>query len=127
MKLEGAESPAFDLLDLGMGDDGHTASLFPGTRVTKQTSRWVSTPMVTKLNARRMTLTLPVLDASRRVLFLVAGADKAEMVHAVLQTKPETTEIIGCPMLARASAAKAHCRRQLLRVHSPTVVENPDP
>ena len=64
-------------LFLGMGADGHTASLFPGTRVTRQTSRWVSTPTVAKLNARRMTLTLPVLDAALRVVFLVVGAEKA--------------------------------------------------
>ena len=72
-----------------MGTDGHTASLFPGTRVTRQTSRWVSTPMVTKLNMRRMTLTLPVLDAALRVVFLVVGSEKAEILHAVLQGKSD--------------------------------------
>jgi len=72
-----------------MGADGHTASLFPGTRVTRQTSRWVSTPMMAKLNARRMTLTLPVLDAALRVVFLVVGAEKAEILHAVLVDKPD--------------------------------------
>ena len=80
-----------------MGADGHTASLFPGTRVTRQTSRWVSTPMVAKLNARRMTLTLPVLDAAMRVVFLVAGPEKAEILHAVLQTKadpPYPTQLV---------------------------------
>jgi 6-phosphogluconolactonase len=72
-----------------MGKDGHTASLFPGTRVTRQTSRWVSTPLVTKLNMRRMTLTLPVLDATLRVVFLVVGSEKAEILRAVLQGKSE--------------------------------------
>ena len=73
----------------GMGGDGHTASLFPGTRVTRQTSRWVSTPMVGKLNAHRMTLTLPVLDAALRVVFLVVGAEKAEILRAVLEGKAD--------------------------------------
>ena len=72
-----------------MGKDGHTASIFPGPRVVRQTSRWVSTPMVTKLNIRRMTLTLPVLDAAVRVVFLVTGPDKADILHTVLQEKPE--------------------------------------
>ena len=79
--------PRFHLIYLGMGKDGHTASLFPGGRVTRQTSRWVSTPMVTKLNMRRMTLTLPVLDAAMRVVFLVVGSDKAGILRAVLQEK----------------------------------------
>jgi len=81
--------PRFHLILLGMGADGHTASLFPGTRVTLQTSRWVSTPMVVKLNARRMTLTLPVLDAALRVVFLVVGAEKAEALRAVLEGKAD--------------------------------------
>jgi 6-phosphogluconolactonase len=81
--------PRFHLIYLGLGKDGHTASLFPGGRVTRQTSRWVSTPLVTKLNMRRMTLTLPVLDAAMRVVFLVVGSEKAEILRAVLQEKSD--------------------------------------
>jgi 6-phosphogluconolactonase len=81
--------PRFHLIFLGLGKDGHTASLFPGTRVTRQTSRWVSTPLVTKMNMRRMTLTLPVLDAALRVIFLVVSPEKAEILHAVLEEKAD--------------------------------------
>ena len=89
LELDDRGFPRFHLIFLGMGADGHTASLFPGTRVTRQTSRWVSTPMVAKLNARRMTLTLPVLDAALRVVFLVVGREKAEILRAVLQERPD--------------------------------------
>jgi 6-phosphogluconolactonase len=89
LDLDDRGFPRFHLIFLGMGADGHTASLFPGTRTPRQTSRWVSTPYVTKMNMRRMTLTLPVLDAARRVLFLVVGAEKAQILHNVLQTKAE--------------------------------------
>jgi 6-phosphogluconolactonase len=87
LQLDGRGFPRFHLIFLGMGADGHTASLFPGTRVLRQTSRWVSTPMVPKLNARRMTLTLPVLDSALRVIFLVEGSEKAEILRAVLTEK----------------------------------------
>lgn len=87
LPLDDRGFPQFHLIYLGMGNDGHTASLFPGPRVTRQTSRWVSTPTVTKLNMRRMTLTLPVLDAAMRVVFLVVGAEKAQMLHEVLEEK----------------------------------------
>jgi 6-phosphogluconolactonase len=89
LELDDRGFPRFHLILLGMGADGHTASLFPGTRVTRQTSRWVSTPMIAKLNARRMTLTLPVLDAALRVVFLVVGAEKAETLRAVLDGKAD--------------------------------------
>jgi 6-phosphogluconolactonase len=89
LELDDRGFPRFHLILLGMGADGHTASLFPGTRVTRQTSRWVSTPMVARLNARRMTLTLPVLDSALRVVFLVVGTDKAETLRAVLEGKAE--------------------------------------
>jgi 6-phosphogluconolactonase len=89
LQLDDRGFPKFHLIFLGIGPDGHTASLFPGTRVTRQTSRWVSTPLVGKLNARRMTLTLPVLDAAERVVFLVAGPEKADILHAVLETHPD--------------------------------------
>lgn len=85
LDLDDRGFPRFHLVFLGMGADGHTASLFPGTRAPRQTSRWVSTPFVTKMNMRRMTLTLPVLDAARRVVFLVVGTEKAQIVHDVLQ------------------------------------------
>jgi 6-phosphogluconolactonase len=89
LELDDRGFPQFHLILLGVGADGHTASLFPGTRVTRQTSRWVSTPTVAKLDARRMTLTLPVLDAALRVLFLVVGAEKAEILRAVLEGKAD--------------------------------------
>jgi 6-phosphogluconolactonase len=89
LDLDDRGFPRFHLIFLGMGTDGHTASLFPGTRVTRQTSRWVSTPTVTKSNMRRMTLTLPVLDAALRVVFLVVGLEKAEILRAVLEGKAD--------------------------------------
>ncbi len=89
LDLDDRGFPRFHLLFLGMGKDGPTASLFPGTRVPPQTSRWVSTPLVTKMNMRRMTLTLPVLDAALRVIFLVVGSEKAQILHAVLEGKAD--------------------------------------
>jgi 6-phosphogluconolactonase len=75
--------PEFDLILLGMGADGHTASLFPGTAALEETQRWVVDNRVAQLGAR-LTFTLPVLNAAARVSFLVAGADKAERLSAVL-------------------------------------------
>jgi 6-phosphogluconolactonase len=74
----GAEPPALDLVLLGMGPDGHTASLFPRTTALNETTRWVVANHVPQLNTDRLTLTLPILNRAREVLFLVAGADKAE-------------------------------------------------
>lgn len=78
------EPPAFDLVLLGMGPDGHTASLFPHTKALDETTRWVAPNFVPKLNAERLTLTRPILNRAREVLFLVAGADKAERLVEVL-------------------------------------------
>jgi len=89
LELDEHGFPRFHLIFLGMGPEGHTASLFPGPRVARQTSRWVSTPLVAKLNARRMTLTLPVLDAAESVAFLVVGAEKAETLRTVLEGKAD--------------------------------------
>jgi 6-phosphogluconolactonase len=87
LPLDGRGYPIFDLILLGMGADGHTASLFPGSPLLQETSHWVSTPNNIKLGMRRMTLTLPVLEAARRILFLVTGAEKAATLRAVL-SKP---------------------------------------
>jgi len=84
LPLDDRGFPRFHLIYLGLGSDGHTASLFPGSKLLRETSRWVSTPLVPKLGSRRMTLTLPVIEAARRVLFLVAGAGKASILYEVL-------------------------------------------
>ena len=81
--------PIFDLILLGLGGDGHVASLFPESAFLRETSHWVSTPMVAKLGMRRMSLTLPVLEAARRILFLVTGAGKAAILKKVLSEPGE--------------------------------------
>jgi 6-phosphogluconolactonase len=74
--------PRFHLIVLGLGPEGHTASLFPGQAASAgETSRWVSTPWVPQTGGRRMTMTLRVINASERVLFLVAGIEKAEPLY----------------------------------------------
>jgi 6-phosphogluconolactonase len=80
----GGEPPSFDLIMLGMGPDGHTASLFPHTKALDETARWVVANFVPKFNTDRLTLTRPILNRAREVLFLVAGADKAERLVEVL-------------------------------------------
>jgi 6-phosphogluconolactonase len=73
--------PVFDLILLGMGDDGHTASLFPGTAALEVCDRWVT--VGDKQGEPRITLTIPVLNAGEQVLFLVEGAAKAEVLKIV--------------------------------------------
>jgi 6-phosphogluconolactonase len=83
--LRRGETPRFDLVLLGMGLDGHTASLFPGSPVLKEIFRPVAAVHATAAAIpQRITLTLPVLNAAANVLFLVAGAEKAKAVKAVL-------------------------------------------
>jgi 6-phosphogluconolactonase len=81
------EFPRFDLILLGMGPDGHTASLFPETAALQEKSRLVVANWVEKLKTHRITITLPVINAARRVLFLVSGTDKAAALHEVLEGK----------------------------------------
>lgn len=81
--------PAFDLVLLGMGPDGHTASLFPQTTALVETARWVVANPVAKLNATRLTLTPPILNRARHHLFLAGGADKAGVLAEVLEGPPD--------------------------------------
>jgi len=77
--------PALDLVLLGLGEDGHTASLFPGSPALEERERWVAAAWVEGLGAWRITLTLPVLERAREVVFLVAGASKAEALRRALR------------------------------------------
>jgi 6-phosphogluconolactonase len=81
-------APRFELILLGMGDDGHTASLFPGMPVLQKRDAWVAgtpVPEYVRPQVARVTLTLPVLNAAREVFFLVTGQAKAEPVRRVLR------------------------------------------
>ena len=69
--------PVFDLVLLGMGPDGHTASLFPGTDAVGETQRLVAAPYVAKFQTHRLTLTPPIINAARRIVISVAGSEKA--------------------------------------------------
>jgi 6-phosphogluconolactonase len=79
------DPPSFDLILLGLGPDGHTASLFPHTEAVRETSRWVVPNHVPTLKTDRVTLTAPILNRAATVLFLVAGTDKAPALQAVLE------------------------------------------
>ncbi len=78
-------APAFDLILLGMGDDGHTASLFPGTDVLHEESRWVQAYYLAPQAMHRVTLTAPLLNQGKKILFLTFGENKAKALHEVLE------------------------------------------
>jgi 6-phosphogluconolactonase len=81
--------PRFDLVLLGLGSDGHTASLFPGSRAVAEKERWVMAVRAPVKPSRRLTLTLPVINRARMVWFLVAGAEKASALRSVLMESPQ--------------------------------------
>jgi 6-phosphogluconolactonase len=87
----GSRRPRFDLIWLGMGPDGHTASLFPGASTLAERRRWVipATAPPTSPVAARLTFTLPLINAARIALFVVAGADKAAALRSVRSGSPD--------------------------------------
>jgi 6-phosphogluconolactonase len=96
--------PRFDFILLGMGPDGHTASLFPGTAALQDQDHFVAANWVEKLNTFRITFTYPVLNNAASVMFLVSGDEKAEMVRRALKdpsaklpcqsVRPENGEVV---------------------------------
>ena len=88
----GEAPPVLDLVMLGIGGDGHTASLFPETPALETTDRLVVANPVPKLETTRLTLTAPVLNAAREVRFLVAGGGKAEALAEILEGDAEPRE-----------------------------------
>lgn len=83
--LSDGEFPHFDLILLGLGADGHTASLFPETPALKETKRLVTENYVEKFQTFRLTFTVPNINHARNIIFLVTGEDKAEAFREVLQ------------------------------------------
>ncbi len=79
------EWPHLDLVMLGMGDDGHTASLFPGTDALRETSAWVTSNWVEKFDTFRLTLSAPAINHAAHVMFIVTGASKADRLVEVLR------------------------------------------
>ncbi len=84
--------PRFDLVFLGMGDDGHTASLFPGSEALQEKSKWVTTSRNQRFPHERITLTLPALNAAAHLMFLVTGKEKAQRLSEVLHPKPVSSK-----------------------------------
>jgi 6-phosphogluconolactonase len=113
--LKPGEFPRFDLILLGMGPDGHTASLFPGSEGLKEQSRLVIANWVEKFSTHRITFTFPVLNHAAEAMFMASGPDKADMVHQVLEgknTPPYPSQLVQPSdgtllwMLDEAAAAK---------------------
>jgi 6-phosphogluconolactonase len=86
-QLKPGEFPRFDLILLGMGPDGHTASLFPDSLALDEQSRIVVANWIAKFNTHRITFTFPVLNRAAEIMFLASGSDKADMVRQVLEAK----------------------------------------
>lgn len=86
--FDGESWPRFDMVLLGMGDDGHTASLFPGSPALEESSAWVAANWVEKFDAYRITLTTRSINQAASVIFLVTGGNKAERLAEVLDGAP---------------------------------------
>jgi len=91
--LKTGNFPRFDLLLLGMGNEGHTLSLFPGTRALHETQRIVTRNWVGKLYTDRITLTAPAANAAANIFFMVTGSDKACALKAVLEGPHEPEQL----------------------------------
>jgi 6-phosphogluconolactonase len=88
-KFFGSAAPAFDVTLLGLGPEGHTASLFPDSPALEEKTRWVVPVQAAAVPTNRLTFTLPVLNSSRNTYFLVSGENKRPILSA-LRAEPET-------------------------------------
>ena len=92
-RLNAGEFPRFDLILVGMGNDGHALSLFPGTRALHETERIVTRNWVGKFYTERITLTAPAANHAANVIFMVAGTDKAAALKGVLEGPYEPEQL----------------------------------
>jgi 6-phosphogluconolactonase len=97
--------PVFDLILLGLGKDGHTASLFPGNELNARTARWVEAVCAPPSypTRKRITMTLPVLNSAAEVVFLVSGSDKAEIMERVLDESGLDTDTLPAQLIRPGS------------------------
>jgi 6-phosphogluconolactonase len=102
LAADAAVAPRFDLVLLGLGADGHTASLFPGTAAVRERQRWVVAHAVAAEPAWRITLSPVVINAAAEVLFLVSGADKATALRRVLE-EPRQPDLLPAQVIAPES------------------------
>ena len=86
-ELKTGEFPRFDLILLGTGPEGHTASLFPDSPALGEQTQLVVSNWVAKLNTNRITFTFPVLNRAAEVMFMASGSEKADIVHEILEGK----------------------------------------
>jgi len=114
----GKTAPVFDLVLLGLGEDGHTASLFPGSRLLQEETRWAAAEVSPAITPPRITLTLPIINRAAGVLFLVSGRNKAEVLKRVVEDRdPALPASLVRPVSGRLIFAVDRYAAQCLRVH----------
>ncbi len=91
--FEAEQWPRFDLVLLGMGDDGHTASLFPGSQALQENAAWVTANWVEKFQSFRLTLSAPAINHAAHVLFLITGAGKSARLAEVIKGELDTNRL----------------------------------
>ena len=101
------DQPVFDLILLGMGSDGHTASLFPHTEILKEKEALVKSNYIEQVNRERITFTVPFINKAKKILFLISGAEKAATLQKVLSDKKQ-------PQLYPAQLIKAAKKNELI-------------
>jgi 6-phosphogluconolactonase len=122
-RLEGAQTPRFDLVALGMGDDGHTASLFPHTAAINEIGRLVTANQVPQKNTWRITLTWPVINQASSVFFLIGGTDKAAVLSEVF-TGPRDPERLPSQLIWPSSGILTLILDKAAAAHLPAVDRN---
>jgi 6-phosphogluconolactonase len=125
MRLEGAELPTFDLILLGMGDDGHTASLFPHTAAIDELGRLVVANHVPQKDTWRITLTWPVINQGREVAFLIEGGAKVDVLAEVL-LGPHDPERLPSQLIRPANGKLSFLLDQAAAAKLPESSQSPD-